>query len=365
MTNTRWENSTTLLCVLAVFFAWPTFGLSILALFGWIAWTGYSKAQKAKNRQALSVELEPVFDKDGTGDGYHSLMLSLGLPKKNESVGLTEHQLLMLKECGRLVMLYFAHNPREAKAFMEARKKFDPDEFVSPGELLQWEDSEHRSFIWGYHSRDLRLVCFHAVKALMTNNDLPCFEPFDLEEISIQIKDMSLEQKAAAKRKASIREEPSEPISQKTSLRPPMETVHPSSGRPEGMRINSPFNKASANQYSKPVPGRNDHKNLAQCNSTNPDIPEKSTSIEDYIVAQDAENGTNLSAWLNLGGGDTPEISEPRDESQTIIDEINAKAFARSQGRMEAVRNGAPTRTDSEREYACELARIKKLARKL
>jgi len=352
--NTRWENRITLLFVLAVFLAWPTFGLSLLALFGWIAWTGYSRGQKAENRQAMSVELEPIFDNDGTEDGYHNFMLSLGLPRKNENVELTEYQLLMLKECGRLIMLYFAHNPREAKALMEARKMIDPDEFVSLGELLQWEDSEHRSFIWGYHSSDLRLVCFHAVKALMTNNDLPCFEPFDLEEVSIQIKHMSLEQKAAAKRKASISAEPSDPILQKTPVGPPIEPVHPSSGWPVGMRINSPFSKASANEYSKP----------AQGNSANPDIPEKSTSIEDYIAAQDAENGTNLSTWLNLGGGDISAISEPRDGSQPIIDEINARAFARSRGRMEAVRNGAPPRTASYREYARELARIRKLARK-
>jgi hypothetical protein len=181
MATTRGEKNTTLLFVLAVFLAWPTFGLSFLVLLGWIAWTGYSRARNAENRNTISLELEPIFDSDETGDGYHNLILSLNLPTKDKNGSLTDHQLSNLKKCGRLIMLYFAQNPREAKIFLEARKIIDPDEFVSAGELLQWEDQEHRSFIWGYHSSDLRLVCFRAVKALMTNNDLPCFELFDLK----------------------------------------------------------------------------------------------------------------------------------------------------------------------------------------
>ena len=36
MSRAGWENSTTLLFLLALFLAWPTFGLSFLGFFGWI-----------------------------------------------------------------------------------------------------------------------------------------------------------------------------------------------------------------------------------------------------------------------------------------------------------------------------------------
>lgn len=87
----------------------------------------------------------------------------------------------------------------------------------------------------------------------------------------------------------------------------------------------------------------------------------KKSSIEDYIAAQDAENGTNMSAWLTPGDWNTPKTPKLDDESQAIVDKINAKAHARSLGRMEAVKNGAPPRTESEREFA----RINKMIRKL
>jgi|TARA_R100000935_G_scaffold58859_1_gene98699 hypothetical protein len=354
MATTRWKNNTTFLFVLAVFLAWPTFGLSFLVLLGWVAWTGYSRGKNAEKREHMSLLLEPLFAREHEQSSpYSNFIGQLELPIKDEfqNLILTSAQ---LEQCGRLVTQYFAHNPREATAFVNTLHSVDPWDDLSPGDALGCESQEHSSFIWGHHSSDLRLVCFRAVKALMTNNDLSCFEPFDLDGISAQLEKMSKEQKAVAKRHASIREEPSGPISQKTSVRPPMEVPHKS---PKKLKYRSP--------NPKPAPWVKYQEKQAQVSRNNPSNSKNSISIVDHIAAQDAENGTNLSAWLNLSDRDTPKISEPKDNSQAIIDEINAKAFARSQGRMEAVRNGAAPRTASEREYARELSRIKKLARKL
>lgn len=284
-----WEHKTNLLFILAVFLAWPTFGLSFLVLLGWISWVGYSRARKAEKRKVNSVLLEAIFERDPTDQGYKRFILALDLPVQGEARNFPDPQ---LKQCGRLVMLYFAHNPGEAKIFIEALNALDPDKLVSPAELLQLENEEHQSFIWGFHSRDLRLVCFRAVEALMTNNDLPCFEPYDLKEISEQVTDMSMEQKRASKRADRTPLTGSKPVSKEMSARPSMEMPHKS---------NPLLNKvAPERRFSKVSP---------RIDSSAPVHPKKMVSIDDYIAAQDAENGTNMSVWLNIGKSGVPKTT--------------------------------------------------------
>ena len=196
MSRAGWENSTTLLFLLALFLAWPTFGLSFLGFFGWIAWTGYSRGNMVHKREALSLLLEPMFDRNVEGgQGYVRLIESLRLPWRREDAydGFPEAE---YRQCGRLVMLFLANNPPEAAAFIKAMREIDPTDFSAPHETLDYEEQNRQG-------NDLRLICYRAVEALMTNNDLPCFAGFDLAEISRRVTEMTKEQKARKRRRAA------------------------------------------------------------------------------------------------------------------------------------------------------------------
>lgn len=195
MTDTRFQKNTTILFVLAVFLAWPTFGLSFIALFCWVAWSGYSKGKNAEKREAISLLLEPLFRRGRPDDEpYSNFIGHLDLPIKNEFQHLRKDE-MQLEQCGRLVSQFFAHNPREATVFVNAIHAVDPCDESTPGEALYYE-AHQRS------AHDLRIVCFRAVKALITNNNLTCFEPFNLIDISAEIEEMLMEQKAVARRES-------------------------------------------------------------------------------------------------------------------------------------------------------------------
>lgn len=223
MENSRWGNNTTLLFLLAVFLAWPTFGISFLAFFGWIAWSGYSRAKNAEKREAFSLLLKPIFEYEhilgerAPEDGYSYFIDELGLPFKNgcsSDANDSYPTIAQKKTCGRLVMQFLAHNPREAATFVKAVRKIDSAGDSELGEVLMYESSDALKLNYEYYSSDIRLVCFRAIQALMTNNNLACFEWCDLERVSEMVKEMSDRQKAVAKNEARARRKPSGPARQ-------------------------------------------------------------------------------------------------------------------------------------------------------
>ncbi len=101
-----------------------------------------------------------------------------------------------LKQIGRLVMKYFAHNEREANAFISALKQQSDSnngELASPHEALEYEFYDNR------HHGPLMLVSYRAILALMTNNNLPCFRSVDKRSVSERIVEMEIDINASKK----------------------------------------------------------------------------------------------------------------------------------------------------------------------
>lgn len=191
MTSAGW------LFLVALFLAWPTYGLSLLAWFGWVGWSGYRAGRAREKSELTTTLLEPVFQGE-----YADFVAHLHLPYPDH---ITDDEIIEgdvrteaeMHQCGRLIMKYLAHNPKEAEAFVAALRPHygGPNgELANPCDVIQWEF---------YDARDdgpLKLVAFRAVEALMTNNTLPCFQSVDLAQVTELRKGMQERQAARAAR---------------------------------------------------------------------------------------------------------------------------------------------------------------------
>lgn len=177
----------TLSFLLALLLAWPTFGLSLLAWFGWRMWIGYSRAKASQKSEVMTALLEPVFRGE-----YAMFAMGLQLPYPdhlldedfNDGGVRTQKD---MHQCGRLIMKYLAHNPKEAEAFIDALKYYGTTkqgEFEEPHEVLDWEFYRYRC------DGPLKVVSYRAVAALMSNNTLTCFRSVDLGTVKERLQEM-------------------------------------------------------------------------------------------------------------------------------------------------------------------------------
>ena len=162
--------------------------------FFWVAWTGYQRSNSSKRSDVMTALLEPIFRGE-----YRHFAHGLELPWRDDiSDDNAEHARTDedLKQIGRLVMKYFAHNEKEADAFINAlRQQSDSEngELANPHEALQYEFYDNR------HDGPLMLASYRAILALMTNNNLPCFRSVDKRFVSEKIVEMEKNIQASEK----------------------------------------------------------------------------------------------------------------------------------------------------------------------
>lgn len=177
----------------AVFLAWPTVGLSLLAWFGWLVWLRVRADRDAKTRKAISGKLKVLMD------GHHIEYAGGLMLPYTEGVAYEARTAAQLEAMGRIIQRFLVQNPKEADKFIaavEAQCGCDGDLCVSPPtEALMYEDDREPL---------VQLVSYRAVEALMTHNSLPCFQTVDLAAVSEHVTEIEQRLKDRA---ASLRED--------------------------------------------------------------------------------------------------------------------------------------------------------------
>lgn len=170
-----------ILFLLAVLFAIPTYGLSLLAWIVLALMRGKSRADRVIERDNRKVFIEPLF----TGQ-FAEFFRALDMPFY---VGETiDHD--DAHKCGRHIMNYIAHNPVEGKVFMQGLNKWRTKGDYSPCHPVVAANDERTLDRKG----EIHLVAYRAVEAIMTNNpNLPCFRSIDPLEVSFRRQLIELE----------------------------------------------------------------------------------------------------------------------------------------------------------------------------
>lgn len=156
-----------LLLILALILAWPTFGLSLVAWVAFAVLQAKKKQESIVRREEAKTVFEPLFREQ-----FAAFFLALDPPTKFRQK-LTEAE---AHQCGRHLMNFVAHNPGETRTFMAAlaqQAKRSSSGLLDP--------------IAAAKERNLDLLCYRAVLALMANNhDLQCFSKIDSSKVSAE-----------------------------------------------------------------------------------------------------------------------------------------------------------------------------------
>jgi len=160
----------TLLFIIALVLAWPTFGLSLVAWFIILFFKGKSKAIASSQRHVTKDVIEPLFQ-ERFAEFYMALDIPFFPGEKSDLA--TSHQ------CGRFIMNYLAHNPVEAGIFLRGLKRWatkGSDQLCDPVEAAEYE-------VQYQDKQEVHLTAYRAIEALMKQNSLPCFRGVDLEVV--------------------------------------------------------------------------------------------------------------------------------------------------------------------------------------
>lgn len=160
-----------LLFILALLLAWPTFGLSLVAWFVLFALKGFKQAEASEQRKIVAEVIEPLF-KGRFADFYDAL--DIPYLRNAERTQSKSHQ------CGRFIMNYLAHNPSEAAIFTRGLKRWaakGSGQLCDPVEAAEFETRYDEK-------KEIHLVAYRAIEALMSQNNLPCFQGVDLGAVS-------------------------------------------------------------------------------------------------------------------------------------------------------------------------------------
>lgn len=163
----------------ALLFAWPTFGLSLLAWFAWAYFSGRSQGTQSERRRANAVSLEPLFK-----DRFAEFFWSLDVPIHLGSQVSREHA----HQCGRHIMNYMAHNPSEAGIFVSGlqRRQAEWGAMDHPVSVARRENAEGKP-------AEIHSVSWRAIEALMKQNrNLACFRSVDLRGIELRLDAMKV-----------------------------------------------------------------------------------------------------------------------------------------------------------------------------
>jgi len=160
-----------ILFVVALVLAWPTFGLSLVAWFVVAFLKGKSAAKASAQRHVKLAVIEPWFQ-ERFAEFYMALDVPYSLDEEPDWE--TAHQ------CGRLIMNYLAHNPSEADIFYRGllgwtRNDMGVGGLCDPAEAAECELLAEKG--------EIHFISYHAIKALMKNNSLPCFRTVDLAAV--------------------------------------------------------------------------------------------------------------------------------------------------------------------------------------
>ena len=166
-----WGKAVGLGFLAALVLAWPTYGLSILAWLALCGIRGFRRGEKANEREARKVFIEPLFA-DRFAEFFRALdiPMNLGMRCDNQAA----------YRCGRLIMGYLAHNPDEGGLFMRGLRKWRTKGTNQLGDPVESAESERK-----YNAKgEIHLVAYRAIEALMTNNPaLPCFQAVDYHRL--------------------------------------------------------------------------------------------------------------------------------------------------------------------------------------
>ncbi len=160
-----------LLFILALLLAWPTFGLSLVAWLLLLFLKGAKQAKASEQRKVVSEVIEPLF-KGRFADFYDAL----DVPYRWDS----ERTQSQSHQCGRFIMNYLAHNPGEAAIFTRGLKRWatkGSGQLCDPVEAAEFETHYDEK-------KEIHLTAYRAIEALMSQNNLPCFQGIDLDAVS-------------------------------------------------------------------------------------------------------------------------------------------------------------------------------------
>lgn len=168
-----------ILFVVALVFAWPTFGLSLLC---WVAcyFLFGRRTNKAHIPKADLAKVEAVFQQE-----YAEFFKILDVPYLQGRTITHEEA----EQCGRHIKNYIAGNPSEARLFFEGLAKWGTkgrkvygSPVTAAGEELKYNVKEN-----------VHGVSYRAIEALMTNNPgLGCFKSVSLPKISQYVDAMEI-----------------------------------------------------------------------------------------------------------------------------------------------------------------------------
>jgi hypothetical protein len=160
----------TLLFLLAVLLAIPTFGLSILA---WIVWFFLVAQNNAKDKitgldhmRATRSVIKPL-----VGGTTADLYQALNVPNALIDTGSEARD----AQCGQHILNFISHNPDLVQAFMEALKLQQVKGSVSLPTAIDTIELE-RSWDDG---GPMHFLCYFSIGTLTAQNSLPCFDNVD------------------------------------------------------------------------------------------------------------------------------------------------------------------------------------------
>lgn len=157
--------------ILALLLAWPTFGLSLVAWFVLLFLKGAQQAKSSEQRKVVAEVIEPLFK--GRFADFHDA-LDVPYEWNAERTQSKSHQ------CGRFIMNYLANNPSEAAIFTRGLKRW-----ATKGSGQLCDPVEAAEFEVRYdEKKEIHLTAYRAIEALMSQNNLPCFQGVDLDAVS-------------------------------------------------------------------------------------------------------------------------------------------------------------------------------------
>lgn len=163
----------TLLFLLAILLAIPTYGLSLLA---WIAWSFLAARNKAKERinglehmRATRSVVEPL-----VGGTWSEFYQALDIPKRHGD----ERNDARDSQCGQHILNFISHNPDATQAFMEALKLHRLKGSASLPTAI-----EAIRFERGWQGGPMHNLCYLAIVTLTKQNSLPCFDNVEVTSV--------------------------------------------------------------------------------------------------------------------------------------------------------------------------------------
>lgn len=162
-----------ILFIVALVLAWPTFGLSLIAWFVLAWFKARQKVTGINRREEVKTTIDPLFQ-----NRFSDFFYALDMPTTSDEE-LTEQE---AHQCGRHIMSYLAHNPSEAAIFMKGLDKWRTKGNPTLCDSVTAAGDEKNLNAKG----EIHLTSYRAVEAVMTNNSgLRCFSKVSLPLVSL------------------------------------------------------------------------------------------------------------------------------------------------------------------------------------